>query len=302
MLNFVSTVKVFPKKRKTPIKLINTITGFRCSAQGNDFICLDWSQFNQATSDQLLNLCDRKQGFGCDQLMVIKRLDTKIGQAESFILNQDLTEVDLCLNAAYALSQVLFQQIEQRSWSFTQGQNQFKVDTTDGGTLKFGLDQFSSASAKLMHLSLNNQSIQGYLVNPRNQHYLIPCDDPATFNLDHIAQPMQYCDEFPDGINVSCFQWVSASEVHMRIFERGVGPTQSCGSAGLAVWLNQYLHHQHPDISTIHQPGGCITIKYNNSTQALQWKGHYTYMGPFTYYPHTPYPQLSLQTSQNPTQ
>ncbi|GGM13055.1 diaminopimelate epimerase [Nakamurella endophytica] len=78
--------------------------------------------------------------------------------------------------------------------------------------------------------------------------------------LDLSAAPGHDPIVFPDGVNVE-FVDDSAGEVRMRVFERGVGETRSCGTGTVAVAAEQ-LHRAGRTSGRVlvRVPGGAVTV------------------------------------------
>jgi diaminopimelate epimerase len=78
---------------------------------------------------------------------------------------------------------------------------------------------------------------------------------------------------FPDGTNVEFFEQTNPGFITMRVFERGVGETQSCGTGACAAALVAAL--EYPEITewNVHVPGGTVTV-------TLSQDGHIALAGP----------------------
>lgn len=74
---------------------------------------------------------------------------------------------------------------------------------------------------------------------------------------------------FPDGVNVSFAQVLSAHHLFVRTFERGVGFTNACGTAMSAASLIYALTYQSKNLFdkllTVSNPGGFVQTKVHHS-------------------------------------
>ncbi len=74
---------------------------------------------------------------------------------------------------------------------------------------------------------------QAQPVNVGNPHAVSFTDDIGT--LDLTRQPTWPVGEFPDGVNAEFVRIHDHAHVGMRVYERGVGETESCGTGTVAV-------------------------------------------------------------------
>jgi len=82
-------------------------------------------------------------------------------------------------------------------------------------------------------------------------------DDPT--ELDLTGRPFFDRAAFPNSANVEFIAPISSRHVRMRVVERGVGETQSCGSGACAV-AAVVLQDQGPGTVAIDVPGGRLTV------------------------------------------
>ena len=77
-------------------------------------------------------------------------------------------------------------------------------------------------------------------------------------------------DEYPDGVNVEFVQVLPNGELKMRVHERGVGETRSCGTGTCAVALAATLHagKSLPAKWVINPPGGRLTVEIDGHSNA----------------------------------
>lgn len=78
---------------------------------------------------------------------------------------------------------------------------------------------------------------------------------------------------FPERVNVGFMQVISRSEVKLRVYERGAGETQACGSgacAAVAIGRQQGLLDEEVTVSL---PGGDLRIRWNDNGSNLFMTG-----------------------------
>jgi diaminopimelate epimerase len=80
-------------------------------------------------------------------------------------------------------------------------------------------------------------------------------------------------DHFPQGTNVEYVMWRGASEIEIRLFERGVGETQSSGTGSCAAAVAAIASGRASSPVKVMAPGG---------SQTVRWEDHVYLQGPAT--------------------
>jgi diaminopimelate epimerase len=97
-----------------------------------------------------------------------------------------------------------------------------------------------------------------------NPHAVSFADDLARLPL-HTAPTWSPPEEFPAGVNLEFASVVGNRHVAMRVFERGVGETQSCGTGTVAVAAAARLHTGDSSDQTVTYrvdvPGGRVEVE-----------------------------------------
>jgi diaminopimelate epimerase len=95
--------------------------------------------------------------------------------------------------------------------------------------------------------------------------------DDALARLD-VAAPVQFDGaQFPDGVNVEVLTAPADGGVTMRVHERGVGETRSCGTGTVAAAVAA-LQHQGAATGTlqVRVPGGEVTVTITDASSYLR--------------------------------
>ena len=74
---------------------------------------------------------------------------------------------------------------------------------------------------------------------------------------------------FPDGVNVEIYQIVSRNYIKARVFERGVGETDACGSGALCIFNYLNKTDRIDNNSYILYPGGDLNLRFENNNLYL---------------------------------
>jgi diaminopimelate epimerase len=93
----------------------------------------------------------------------------------------------------------------------------------------------------------------------------------AVAGLDLTRAPSYDTGFFPDGVNVELYRPLGPGRVEMRVFERGVGETRSCGTGTVATAVAA-ARTEGRDEGTweIIVPGGTVTVILDGRTSFLR--------------------------------
>ena len=95
-----------------------------------------------------------------------------------------------------------------------------------------------------------------------NPHFLVPVDDVVNTNLVKLKKLIDALDLFEDGFNLEIYQIIDEKYIKARVFERGVGETDACGSGALCLFNYLYKTKQIENDSYILFPGGDLNLKF----------------------------------------
>lgn len=245
---------------------------------GNDFVIIDARRAPVAmTPARAKKLADRKYGIGCDQLILLEPSD--IANIRMRIFNQDGSEVESCGNATRCVVSLLGQDatIETAGGMIdgTYGENSItlhlpppRFDWQDI-PLAFAMD---SAAMPIAWDELAGPMA----VNVGNPHAIFFVDDEVAVDLEHLGPMIEHDAAFPDRVNVNVAS-VQDGAVFLRVWERGVGETQACGTGACATAIAAIRQGKVASPVTVHQAGGSLTIGWEPGA-VIQMTGAATYV------------------------
>jgi diaminopimelate epimerase len=240
---------------------------------GNDFVVLPDPDGQITLTPQLVRrLCDRRFGIGADGMLRVVRTacaDTGLrageaAQTEWFMdhHNADGSTAEMCGNGIRLYASYLAEAgliASGRHQVATRGGIRTVEVPAGGGdvTVDMGppvvVPPAAGAGATRSAVVQGRQFI-GVPVSMGNPHLVCAASDVAALDLSGPVAASELA--FPDGVNVEFFEWVTheesgaqppvvadgplralpvAGRVRMRVIERGVGETLSCGTGACAV-------------------------------------------------------------------
>ena len=124
-------------------------------------------------------------------------------------------------------------------------------------------------------LEAGTDSFKGTAVSMGNPHYVIKVDDISKIELSKVGPLLENHSHFPNRTNVEFAQTLDDGSVRMRVWERGSGITQACGTGACATavaFIAQGDAKQDEEIP-IAMDGGILKIRWNSKDNHIYMTG-----------------------------
>jgi diaminopimelate epimerase len=211
---------------------------------GNDFVVVDAREraFAPAAA-QVRALADRRTGVGCDTLIVIERPRSRLADAFMRIRNADGGEVFACGNAARCVAALLMREKHDTHTVIETAAGLLDAEAAADGRVSVDLGRISfdwrdiplSEPANTLHLGIGAGPLQDPVaVNVGNPHAVFFVDAVERVPLEVFGPQIERHPLFPERTNVEAVQVLARDRLRMRVWERGVGITQACGTGACA--------------------------------------------------------------------
>ena len=254
---------------------------------GNDFVVLDARRdLITITEEKARTIADRKTGIGCDQLIVME--NSNVADVRMRIWNAEGGEVPSCGNASRCIADLMFDELKADSATI-ETKGGFLVAkkagehlvTIDQGVPKFGWKDIplSEDFPDTRHIELQVGPIDAPLlhspsvVNVGNPHCIFWVNDLDVVDLSKIGPMLENHPMFPERANISLAQVVARDHVLLKVWERGAGLTQACGTAACATMAAGHRIKIIDAKCRITLPGGDLFMAVND-------EGHILMTGP----------------------
>ena len=106
-----------------------------------------------------------------------------------------------------------------------------------------------------------------------NPHFVIFVDDITKIDLSHVGPLIEHHPYFPDRTNVEFVQVLSDDSVRMRVWERGSGITQACGTGACATAVAAVVNEKTGRTVRVDMDGGSLTIAWSTSDSPVLMTG-----------------------------
>lgn len=241
----------------------------------NDFVVLpDFDGALVLTPERVRWLCDRRAGIGADGVLRVVRSSREpefadyADVAEFFMdhRNADGSTAEMCGNGARVFVRYL-----HASGALT---SRTTVIATRGGLIQaevrgnaaeeiaIGMGAVIGEGSVPLPISVAHggrtwEARPVHVPNPHAVVFVDSLDDVAALTIAPTVTPAQ---AFPDGVNVEFVERIEPGHVRMRVHERGVGETMSCGTGACAVAWSAALAEPDVDSFRIDVPGGTVWV------------------------------------------
>jgi diaminopimelate epimerase len=243
---------------------------------GNDFILVSTRARTTRrfwTTRRVRALCDRHHGVGADGLIILTahRRQRQYGFA---IYNADGSTAETCLNGLRCAAFLLTRGTGEIILHPPAGPVSARVLRRKGSTavvrLDLGIPQYGAAP--LPPMGRGRQKATVTAIDVGNPHLVVFVKD-FEFDWPRTAARVQQQATFPQATNVDFVRVINRRRLELRFFERGVGPTLSCGSGAVAATLAAMREDLIGNTVRLITPGGTMKINYDSRADRLLLTG-----------------------------
>ena len=258
---------------------------------GNDFMVVDCITQNVFFSQDLIRrLADRHTGVGFDQLLVVEAPYDPETDFHYRIFNADGSEVEQCGNGARCFARFVRLKGLTNKYSISVSTKKGKMilNVEDDGevTVNMGVPEFepnkipfkAKQKEKTYIMRAGDKTLFCGAVSMGNPHVVTVVDDVDTADVDTLGPLLESHERFPERVNAGFMQVVDRSHIRLRVYERGAGETQACGSGAcgaVAVGILQGLLDENVKVSL---PGGELNISWQGPGKPLFMTGPATHV------------------------
>ncbi len=253
---------------------------------GNDFVVLNGiAQPLSLSSKQIRFIADRHFGVGCDQLLLVEKSDVADADFRYRIYNGDGGEVEHCGNGARCFAVFVREEglttkteipVITKSGRIVLNINHDGTVTVDMGAPILEPDKIpfvASEQSNRYRLDIDGELIDVGAVSMGNPHAVILVDDIDNAPVERMGIAVQAQEYFPNSVNVGFMQIVDRNTIKLRVYERGAGETQACGTGACAAVVSGYLQGLLDDDVDVILLGGKLSISWAGGANPVMMTG-----------------------------
>lgn len=253
---------------------------------GNDFVVIDGvRQTVTLTADRLRQLGDRHLGIGFDQLLLVEAPQSQENDFRYRIFNNDGSEVEQCGNGARCFVKFVTEQrlSNKRAIRVETARGVIVPELGEGGliTVDMGAPRFAPLQIPFLAegdaithpLQVGDDSIDITVVSMGNPHAVQVVSHVDTAPVATQGPLIEHHSRFPERVNAGFMQIVGRSEIRLRVYERGAGETQACGTGACAAVVAGIRRGLLDSKVTVHTRGGKLQIEWLGDGHPVRMTG-----------------------------
>lgn len=271
---------------------MSTLKFSKMHGLGNDFVVIDArEQPVDLNAAQLQFIADRHRGVGCDQILMVEHSDHDKADFRYRIFNADGGEVSQCGNGARCFARYVYDRghtektvigVETASGLiFPELQDSGEVRVNMGHP-RFAPEQIpfkvaEEATTYMLEVR-DGERVEIAALSMGNPHAVMLVDNVDTAPVAELGPLMEQHQQFPERANAGFMQIVSPSHIRLRVYERGVGETQACGTGACAAVVSGIRRGMLASDVTVSLQGGDLHISWPNQESPVMMTGDATHV------------------------
>lgn len=247
-----------------------------------------------------IEFCDRHKGIGGDGIVLIE--ESKIANAKMRVFNLDGSEGKMAGNSIRCVGKFLYDNDIVKKDKITietaSGVKVLRLFTRDGkvSSVKVSMGKAELNAANIPVL-IDSEKAINYPAEIGSKQYNITCcavgnphcvvfvDNVDRIDIESIGPQFETAPIFPERVNTEFVRVVNSKTLKMRVWERGNGETQACGTGACAAVIaaveNGYCNKDE-DI-TVKVKGGDLIVNYSDTGVTLTGDCNLVYKGEIEY-------------------
>lgn len=253
---------------------------------GNDYVYVNCFEetLQQDISRLAIEVSDRHTGIGGDGLILI--CPSEKADAQMRMFNADGSESEMCGNGVRCVAKYVYDHgiAPQQNLKIETGAGILSLDLEVTGQkvsqvrVNMGKPILTSSEIPTLlpgdppvnvDLDLGKETLQVTCVSMGNPHCITFVEEITDHWVHVIGPQVEVHPMFPNKINAEFIQVMSPGELKMRVWERGSGETQACGTGACASAVAGVLTGQSERNVLIHLPGGDLRLEWADTDEVF---------------------------------
>jgi diaminopimelate epimerase len=252
---------------------------------GNDFVVIDRrGTALKVDAAAARALADRRTGIGCDQVILIEDPRDRNARAFMRIFNADGSEAEACGNGTRCIARLVAEETGEKRVRLETVVGLLDAELLAGDRVAVDMGPARTLwqevpLARAMD-TLTVDLAAGALRNPvctsmGNPHATFFVADADGIDLATLGPVLEHDPLFPERANIGVATVLSPGRIRLRVWERGAGITQACGTGACAALVAAHRRGLSGRHARIALDGGDLEILWRDD-------GHVIMTGPAT--------------------
>ncbi len=258
----------------------------------NDYAVIDGRTLDHPWGDLASQVCNRRTGIGADGILVV--LASTVADIRMGMFNPDGSEAEMCGNGIRCFTKFVLERgivdaqktpILIETLSGTKSVRPiWESGRVVGALVNMGQARLTPSEIPvLIPNDIGNGPILDYplstpdgsalkltFVSMGNPHAVAFTDQPVKeFPLESIGPIIEHHNIFPNRVNFSIVNVKSQTSLSARVWERGAGETQACGTGACAIAVASSILGYTAENVRVELPGGTLDITVDNANGIL---------------------------------
>ena len=253
---------------------------------GNDFMVIDGVTQSVFLTDELIRkLADRHRGVGFDQLLLVEAPYDPDLDFHYRIFNADGSEVSQCGNGARCFARFVSLKglTDKQDIRVSTANGKMVLSLQEDGQVRVNMGKPIWEPAKVPFIA--NKFEKNYLlrtelqtaicgvVSMGNPHAVLQVENVQTAPVNELGPLLENHERFPERANIGFMQVMNRHHIKLRVFERGAGETQACGSGACAAAAVGIMQGALDSPVRVDLPGGTLMIEWQSEGSPLYMTG-----------------------------
>ncbi len=253
---------------------------------GNDFVVIDAiNQKIDLNREQIRQIADRNRGIGCDQLLLVEPPRSPEVDFTYRIFNADGGEVEQCGNGARCFARFVhdagLSSATRIPVATSSGNIVLTLEDDGQVTVNMGVPVFVPAKipfdtdieSPTYLLQVDHRTLEIGVVSMGNPHAVMRVEDVNTAPVTELGPRIESHPRFPKRVNAGFMQVVDQNMIKLRVYERGAGETQACGTGACAAMVVGRRWHLLDENVQVVLTGGTLNIKWKGEGEPVYMTG-----------------------------
>ena len=266
-----------------------TIHFTKMHGAGNDYIYVNTLLYNIPDPEAAsIKWSAYHKGIGSDGLVLIGKPE-KYPEADFSmrIFNADGSEAMMCGNASRCIGKYLYEkgltEKDEIKLETKSGVKILHLHISGGVVESVTVDmleprtdveeQFTGQAPSMGQMNLPFEVLGQQFVSMGNPHYVIFVNDIEKVDVAGVGKVLEFDSVFPQRCNIEFAQVLPSGGIRTRVWERGSGITQACGTGACATETAAVLLGKAGRESDIIMDGGTLHIEYRESDNHIYMTG-----------------------------
>ena len=261
---------------------------------GNDFIIFDArgnnldNLFTENKDNFIEHLCNRNFGIGADGIILVLESKNKCF-VRMKIFNSDGSEPEMCGNGIRCLIAFLNDnhEVKDKSEIRIETKAGLIITSIDGNkNIKVNMGEpilspediptnllMNNLTIPNGKITINDQTLNVYAASMGNPHMIVFVDKIEDIPFEYWGRYLEKHNTFPNDTNVHFVELIDKSNIKVKVWERGCGPTLACGTGACACLVVTANLGKTLNKANVYLPGGKLEIEWPNQAGPVLMQG-----------------------------